>query len=156
MPRFKSKTGLERSASRDLWKNTLSRIATVFGQLTYLAALRDGNSGVYRHHGMSSVFGREETVRALQESHEVTFFAWLNLPLAQKNADLREYFLSLEDPARTVVDHWLSSKVFASLVPSIAREMERELFSKDLEALLEIMRNGLPAEASGPGSSPHE
>jgi hypothetical protein len=46
---------LERSATADLFKNTLSRIPTLFGRLAYLASLRDSNSGIYRHYGLASI-----------------------------------------------------------------------------------------------------
>ena len=153
MPRFKPKTGLERSAAGDLWKNTLSKIPSLFGRLIYLASLRDPNSGIYRHHGLGMVFGREESGRALRENHEQAFFEWLNLSLADKSADLTVHFHSLEDPLRVVLDYWLRTKVFTGYAPSVARPMERELFAKDLEALLEIVRNGLPADSQDPASS---
>lgn len=149
MPRFKSKAGLERSASGDLWKNTLSKIPSLFGRLAYLAGLRDSNSGIYRHHGLSMVFGRDESSRTLRDHHEQAFFEWLSLPLADKSADLTLYFVSLEDPPRVVLDYWMRSKAYTAHAPGVARPMERELFVRDLEALIEIMRNGLDEDSSG-------
>ncbi len=156
MPRFKPKTGLERSASGDLCKNTLSKIPTQFGKLAYLASLRDPNSGIYRHHGLGVVFGREESNRVLRQHHEQVFFEWLNLPLSEKNADLMLYLESLEDPVATVLNHWFSSRPYGSQMPSTARDMERELFLKDLEALVETIRNGWRGDLNAPASSPRE
>ena len=156
MPRFKPKAVLERSAINDLWKNTLSRIGTVYGRLTYLASLRDPNSGAYKHHGLSAVFGREESGRALRESHENAFVEWLRLSLAEKYDDLRQYLAPLEDPWDVVVEHWLRSGVFRTIAPSAARPVETELFCHDLEALLETFRHSARAGGSGPGSSPPE
>jgi hypothetical protein len=154
MPRFKSRAGLERSAAGDLWKNTLSKVPTQFGKLAYLASLRDPNSGIYRHHGLSMVFGRDESSRVLRETHEQAFFEWLNLSLADKSADLLEYLTSLEDPVPTVLSHWFHSKPYSGQVPSATREMERELFLKDLEALIETFRNGWGPDTDVPASSP--
>jgi hypothetical protein len=153
MPRFKPKAGLERSAAGDLWKNTLSKIPTLFGRMAYLGGLRDPNSGVYRHHGLSLVFGREESSRTLREHHEQAFFEWLNLSLADKSADLTCYFASLDDPLPVVLDHWLKTKSFEQHAPGAARPMERELFIRDLEALVETIRNGLPVDWSSRASS---
>ncbi len=153
MPRFKPKAGLERSASGDLWKNTLSKIPSLFGRLAYVSSLRDANSGIYRHHGLSIVFGRDESSRTLCEYHERAFFEWLNLSLADKSADLTVYFGSLDDPLRLVLDHWLKTKSFVQYAPSVARPMESELFVQDLEALIETIRNGLPADSGDPESS---
>lgn len=152
MPRFKPKGVLERSASGDLWKNTLSRIPTIYGRLAYLASLRDANSGVYRHHGLMALFGREESAKALRESHKSVFEEWLNLPLAEKHAELMSYLNSLDEPPAVVLEHWM--RAYHSLIPDGARKPEVELFSRDLDALLEVVRNGPGAAETSPGSSP--
>jgi hypothetical protein len=141
MPRFKPLAKLERSALADLFKNTLSRIPTVTGQLLYLAGLRDQNSGVYRHHGLAATFGRDESARALRESHRSIFQTWLNLPFADKNSDLREYLSALDDPQEEVVAYWLQSGTYRTYVPPGAMEVETELFCQDLETLLELLKN---------------
>ena len=141
MPRFKAVAKLERTAVADLWKHTLSRIPTVSGRLAYLATLRDPASGTYRHHGLFASFGRDEAVRALRESHQKEFQAWLNLPLAEKSDDLREYLVRLEDPLADVVDHWIKSATYRSYVPGTARDVEAELFYRDLEILLAFLRH---------------
>ena len=141
MPRFRPTAKLERSALADLWKHTLSRIPSVSGRLIYLATLRDVNSGTYRHHGLTTAFGREESVRALRQSHQQAFETWLNLSLADKNSDFREYLLTLDGPPDEIVDHWLKSGVYRGYVPASAMEAETELFCHDLETLLELLKN---------------
>ena len=152
MPRFKSKGMLEHTAVADLWKHTLSQIPTLYGRLAYLASLRDPNSGAYRHYGLSAAFGREESGKALKQSHEKVFSEWLNLALAEKSLDLMNYLQSLDDPRRTVVGHWLRSDHYRAQIPDSPRPMEIELFHRDLEALLEILRNASAAEPPDPGS----
>jgi hypothetical protein len=153
MPRFKPKGMLEHNAVEDLWKHTLSRIPSVYGRLAYLASLRDLNSGIYRHHGLSAAFGREESYKALQASHEQAFAEWLQLSLAAQHQDLMAYVATLEDPRQVVVTHWLRAKVYRTQPPASARKMERDLFARDLEALLETVRNGLAGAEPGPASS---
>ena len=152
MPRFKPKGVLERTALADLWKHTLSQIPTLYGRLVYLASLRDPNSGVYRHHGLGAAFGREESGKALKHSHERIFSEWLTLALADKNKDLGDYLQGLDDPQGTVVSHWLRSDHYHAQIPDSARPMESELFHRDLEALLQILRNASADEPPGPGS----
>jgi hypothetical protein len=142
VPQFRPKAMLERSAIADLFKNTLSKIPTVFGQLGYLAALRDPDSGVYRHYGMEAIFGRDESRRALAESHERVFREWLKLSLSKKNADLLEYLDGLRDPKPTVLRHWARSGTHRSYVPASARESERQLFFQEFEVLLETLNCG--------------
>jgi hypothetical protein len=156
MPRFKPKGMLERTATDDLWKHTLSRVPTVFGRLMYLASLRDPNSGIYRHHGLSAAFGREESNRALKDSHRQTFREWLKLPLADRSRDLILYLSELEDPKSAVVNHWLNSKLYRDQVPSSARRMEREHFNQDFEILLEMLRNSWSDAEPAPTSSQPE
>jgi hypothetical protein len=153
MPRFKPLVKLERSALVDLCKNTLSRIPTLTGQLIYLAGLRDVNSGTYKHHGLTATFGREEATRALRESHQAAFREWLNLSLADKNDDLREYLRALDDPREEIAEHWLRSGVYRSYVPSAAIDVETDLFCRDLETLLELMKSEAVRRRlrSGPG-----
>jgi hypothetical protein len=139
MPRVKGRGALERSAGADLLKHTLSRIPTVFGQITYLASLRDSNSGIYRHHGLSAIFGRQESLQALSESHARVFREWIEMPLAQKHPDLTAYLRDLEDGRDAALHHWRRSKAYLLNVPSTATPAEKELFSQDLEVLLEVL-----------------
>jgi hypothetical protein len=143
---------LERSAGADLFKHTVSKIPTVFGRLAYLASLRDANSGIYRHHGLVATFGREESRKALRESHEGVFQEWLGLSLSEKKADLADYLKDLEDPRDMVLQHWTQSRIYRSYVPAVARESDKVLFSEELEILLEIFNYG--AGGARPGQGP--
>jgi hypothetical protein len=138
MPRFKLRGVLERSAADNLWKHTLSRIPTAFGRLVYLASLRDPNSDVYRHHGFSERFGREESIRVLRESHEEVFLEWLGMTMKERSYDLSHYLLEIEEPL--AVDHWLRSKIYAIHVPTAAADFERGLFCRDLNTLLGMIK----------------
>ena len=149
MPRFRPRAMLERSATADLFKNTLSRIPTLFGRLCYLASLRDPNSGIYRHHGLVSIFGRDESRRALSQSHRDIFQAWVNMPLEEKTEDLKTYLYGLDEPLSLVVEHWARGEFYRSCLPDDVREGERELFLREFEILLEVLNCG-PGEVEEP------
>ena len=140
LPQFKPKPMLERSASADLTRKTLSRIPTCLGRLVYLASLRDPASGIYKHHGLASIFGREESRKALGDGHSSTFQEWLNLPLSAKREDLSNYLDGLEDSKTEVLKHWSTSRAYRIYAPASARESERELFWAEFEVLLETFR----------------
>jgi hypothetical protein len=156
MRQFKPKGVLERSASADLFRHTLSSIPTIYGRMAYLASLRDPNSGLYRHHGLSTGFGREQSMRALQLSHTKTFREWLRLPLREKSSDLIEYLESLGDPRGMVVRHWLRSRSYLTFIPDAATKAEQQLYTGDLEALLQALIHVAGGEAPGPGSWPRK
>jgi len=127
------------SASADLFKNTLARIPTLFGRLDYLASLRDPNSGVYNHHGLSAIFGRDESRRALGDSHSRLFQQWLTLPLADKRQDLIEYLAGLGPSAPEVVDYWTKSGLATGHLPPSARAAEKQLFLAEFAVLVETL-----------------
>jgi hypothetical protein len=141
MPRFRRKGMLERNALADLWKHTLSQIPSVYGRLVYLASLRDANSGIYRHHGLSAAFGREESLNALRKSHEDTFREWLRWPLSDKSADLVSYFQNVDENPRQVVSYLARATPYLSQVPDSASPAQRRQFKMEMEILLELTKN---------------
>jgi len=153
MPRFKLKGVLERNALADLWNHTLSGISSVYGRLAYLASLRDPNSGQYRHHGLSTVFGRDDSIAAMRRSHEQIFREWLKLPLSGKTSDLREYLAGLEEKPAVVASNWLQSGYCSTLPPDRATRSQKAQFQQELEILLQLLKNASSAGRSSPGSA---
>ena len=152
MPRFRPKGMLERNALADLWKHTLSQVPSAYGRLVYLASLRDPNSGIYRHHGLSAAFGREESLSAMRKSHEDTFREWLNLPMSEKNSDLIIHFQNLEENPRQAVTYLARAAPYLSQIPDSASPAQRRQFKMEMEILLELIRNDSGGELL-PGSA---
>jgi hypothetical protein len=152
MPRFRPKGMLERNALADLWKHTLSQIPSIYGRLVYLASLRDANSGIYRHHGLSAAFGREESLSALRKSHEDAFGEWLNLPLPEKSADLAAYFQSVDENPWQVLTYLARAAPYLSQVPDSGSRAQRRQFKMEMEILLELTKNDSGGERF-PGSA---
>ncbi len=141
MKRPGTKSRLARGAAADLWRHTLSQIPSVFGRLVYLSAVREPNSGVYRHEGLALVFGEAESADTLRASHLETFGEWIGFSLEQQQADLHLYLSSLTDRKEVVIDTWLRSAPYRNLIPNAVQGPERKLFLSNLEALLHILRN---------------
>lgn len=133
--------GLERSATSDLWRRTLSQIPSIFGRLVYLAGLRNVNTGKYEHHGLALVFGEDEANRALKKSHAHTFQEWLAFNIEQQKADLSLYLSSLATDRRTILENWAQETPYRNLVPGSIRAAEKRLYLADLTAILELMKN---------------
>jgi len=139
--RKKASEGLDRSVNADLWRNTLAGIRSIFGRLSYLAALRDPNSGRYEHHGLALVFGADEAHKGLRQSHSEVFAEWLQLGLAAQHTDLTLYLSGLGEDRSTVIETWMQVKHYQTLVPSSIRGVERRLYIANLAALIQLMAN---------------
>ena len=124
----------------DNWRRTLSGIATVVGRLAYLSSLRNPSTGVYEHAGLAGRIGREECEALLARSHVEVFRQWLDLKLARQREELEEYFSELDAGKGEILGNWLSLEPFLSWIPADSRNVERELFRIDLEAVLEKLR----------------
>ena len=140
---------LERSATSNLWRNTLSRISSLYGRLAYLSSLRNPNSGQYEHHGLALVFGQDEARKALRRAHRQVFAEWLSCSLKQQKEDLDLYISGLSDDTQTVVENWATVGPNRKLVPATAKSAERQLYMSDMKVLIELFKNGCP-QSRGP------
>ncbi len=138
-----TKGTLERGVGADLWRNTLSRIPTLFGRLVYLSNLRSPNTGRYEHHGLALVFGvcgESESDRELRKLHKQFFQEWLNLKLVDQVSEIRTYLDSLETGPKVTLETWFAISPYRNLVPASSKSMERDLYLSDMEAALEVLR----------------
>ena len=132
-------------AMHDVWVRTLAQIPTKFGRFTYVASLRDENSGTYQYFKLALRYTDEEADCFLRASHEQIFREWLNFPLERQRGEVAEYLESIEGERAVVLQTWLTSTSYRNLVPTSAHETERLLFISDLELILEILRTELSA-----------
>lgn len=140
----------DRSASADLWRNTLSQIPSVFGRLVYLASLRNSNNGAYEHHGLALVFGEEEAHKALKSSHAAVFAEWLSYNMEQQKADIDLYISALFEDKRTVIETWIRLAPYKNLPPASVRGFERRLYLTDFTTLLELFKSAYGVSAPDP------
>ena len=129
---------LDRTAASDLWRHTLSQIASSFGRLVYLSSLR-AVTGRYEHHGLALLFGEDEADQALAKSHEETLLSWLELRLEEQKADLDLYLEDVPGERRSIVENWLRLSPYRTLVPASSSEMQREHFATNFETLLVLL-----------------
>ena len=132
---------LERGVTSDLWRHTLSQIPSCFGRLVYLSSLRAPNTGRYEHHGLAMMFGEAQADKALRKTHSDAFNEWLNYSLEQQKADLDLYLSAQQADKREVIENWAALMPYRYFLPASAREMERNLYIIDLEALLAMLKN---------------
>lgn len=124
----------------ETWQRTLSGISTLPGRLAYLASLRNVNTGTYEHAGLTQRVGATDADELLRRSHEQTFREWLCCGLARQKQEVEQYFSDLGDDMPQILESWVSLSPYRAWVPAETRDVERNLFSSDLSAIVEILR----------------
>lgn len=125
--------------AEELWRRTLAHIPSLYGRLAFLASLVNVNTGRYEHHGLAMIFGEEEAHKALKQSHEEAFLAWLSLRLEQQKADLELYFSTLPASKKTLVENWRRLMPYRTAIPAWASQAQRDLFESNFALLLKLL-----------------
>src|SRR5260370_684539 len=138
--------GLERTVASDQWRNTLSRIPSVFGRLVYLAGLPNSGTGRYEHQVLAPAFGGDEADCVLKRSHSSVFAEWLAFNIEQQKADLDGYLSALDEDKRTAFETWFRLAPYLNAIPNWVTDVERRLYLADLIALTKLLENEYVAD----------
>lgn len=119
----------------------LSEINSAYGQMVYLAALRNPDSGRYEYFAADDSI-RNVIHRSLKQQHELVFRDWITLSLEKKMADVELYIASINraDQAE-IIDAWLRLTPYKNLVPGAIQGPERRKHVSDFEAILGLLKN---------------
>jgi hypothetical protein len=140
------------AAIAESWQKTLSAIPTSIGRLAYLASLRNANTGIYEHFGLSQRIGEDSADRMLRRNHMAVFQEWLCFGLERQKDELEEYFSGLEGDRREIVSNWLALEPYSTWVPGESRDVERRLFSDDLAIVIDLIRREYGVASRDPDS----
>ena len=122
------------------WQRTLEGISSFPGRIAYLASLRNIHSGNYEHMGLAQRIGEEATDMLLRRNHIEIFQEWLCFGLERQKNELDEYLSGLPGDKREIIATWLSIKPYRAWVPADSRDIERNLYYRDLSVVLELVR----------------
>lgn len=127
-------------ATADFEGRTLAGMKGYFNQLVYLASLRDYNTGRYHHYGLEARYPAEAVDESLRQCHERVFEELVGLPLKEQTEDLLSFFESLQEDKVRLVQVWKRLKSYQILPPESCDPLARELFDKNIEIILRILR----------------
>jgi hypothetical protein len=128
------------SVVQDFERRTLPELRGYFNQLVYLASLRDYNTGRYHHYGLESRFAPEAVDEGLHRCHVRVFEELVALPLKEQTDDLLGFFESLKEDKVRLVIVWKRLKSYQVLPPEDCHPLARELFDKNIEIMLTVLR----------------
>jgi hypothetical protein len=124
----------------DFQRHTLETMEGMFSRLIYLASLRDYNTGRYHHYGLESRYSNEAVDEGLRQCHAQAFEALIARPLQEQTQDLLRFFESLKADRSRLVEVWQRLRAYQMLPPEGCHPLARELFNKNIETILEVLR----------------
>ncbi len=125
---------------RDFEQHTLSELKGHFSQLVYIASLRDYNTGRYHHYGLETRYPSEAVDEGLRRCHTRIFDELIALSLQEQTEDLLDFFEPLKEDHARLVNVWKRLKSYQILPPEDCHPLARELFEKNTEVILRILR----------------
>lgn len=135
-----SLTAAGQSVVRDFQDRTLEAVQGNFNRLIYLASLRDHNTGRYHHYGLETRHPSEAVDEALRWCHARVFEALVAQPLQEQTQDLLRFFESLKAERSRLVEVWQRLRAYQILPPENCHPLARELFTKNVEIILQLLR----------------
>jgi hypothetical protein len=124
----------------DFQRRTLDELGGMFNRLIYLASLRDYSTGRYHHYGLETRYSSQAVDQALRQCHVKIFEELVALPLATQTQDLISFFSSLREEKSRLVAAWQRLRSYKILTPEGCHPLARELFDKNLEIMLGVLR----------------
>lgn len=124
----------------DVQGHTLEAMRGRFSRLIYLASLRDYNTGRYHHYGLETRYASGPVDEALRRCHTAVFEELVASPLKEQTQDLFKFFESLKEDRARLVNVWQRLRSYQILPPEECNPLARQLFEKNIEIILGVLR----------------
>lgn len=144
------------AAAENLWRRTLSQIPSCFGQLAYLASLRNPHTREYEHHGFTDRFGAAAAGEVIRQSHQRVLLEWMSVDLETAQKDLEQYLDSLGKPRSITLSTWLKLREFEQFTPADTAPALRAHFLRQVQWLIELLSPAAGVDATDPDDLPRQ
>ena len=137
---------IHRQILYDLALHYLEPLNGSFSRLAYLTSLKQPSSQTYAHDRLAAVYGPEPINETLTKCHEELFERLLEMPLAQQEEELRQFFGTLPEGKQEGIE--IYKKRIEDWIPLKAPDYLKELFRSNLSVLLALLRERNPKARS--------
>jgi hypothetical protein len=147
-------------AAEDLRRRTLAGISEPLDRLIYLASMRDYNTGLYYHAGLSTRFGDDVACEALADCHTEAYWELLASPLQSLVSQLESYASRSGTTAGEMIATWKGLEPYRVAVPAKSDPLATEFVCSNVKLALSILESRLPgrpqpaASVASPRPSP--
>ena len=139
----RSKHAEVQAASQDLRNRTLSLIPGSLDRLIYLASMRDYNTGLYHHDGLTSRFSEETACEALADCHRDAYRELLSCSLEEIVGQLQAYMQSTSSDPGEFLAAWRGLRPYRVAVPAETDPLAAEFLFSNLKIALAILESRL-------------
>jgi hypothetical protein len=142
-------------AAEDIRRRTLSTVKDPLDQLIYLASMRDYNTGLYHHAGLSMRFGDDVACEALAQCHRDAYWHLIASPIRSVVEQLEAYAVRSGTTAAEMIATWKELEPYRVAVPSQSDPLATDFVASNVSIALSILESRLPGpRPKGSGASP--
>ncbi|HTV59811.1 MAG TPA: hypothetical protein VMJ93_13155 [Verrucomicrobiae bacterium] len=143
------------AAVTDFRQRSLARVLRPLDRLIYLSSMRDCNTGVYYHEGLSSRFSEQAASEALARCHFEVFREMTSAPLGDLVAQMEAYIASTHTYPADFVAVWKGLEPYRVAIPVDMDPLLTEFLFSNFKVALAILESRLNSRSAGePASSP--
>jgi hypothetical protein len=124
----------------DMQARSLAEMPGHFSRLVYLASLRDYSTGRYHHYGLETRYSAAAVDHGVRQCHAQAFEELITLSLEDQTRDLLAFFHSLREDRKRLIETWRKLKSYQVLPPEDCPPLARELYDKNIEVMLQVLR----------------